>query len=255
MSISVTDFIRLALMEIRVARAGNVINPNDNADALLILNEYLDRLNATERALYDTTQTTFTLTSGLQPHTIGVTANSPTLTVSVARPARILSANIVLSGNIRAPQGGLTLINRQQWDAIAAGAAAGQSVTITSSIPLYLFYDAGWPNGSIYLWPVPTANKLELRFETLLANLALTDTFTLPPGYQQALRLTLAELLAPAFGQTVSPETRRAALEARQAVWGNNDLIPDAVPDGGVPLGGFRGGWNYKTGTIGNTGW
>src|SRR3990167_6162387 len=100
MSISVTDFIRLALMEIRVARAGNVVNPNDNADALLILNEYLDRLNATPRALYDTTQTTFTLTADLQPHTIGLAANSPTFSVSIARPTRIISANIVLSGNI-----------------------------------------------------------------------------------------------------------------------------------------------------------
>lgn len=255
MSISVTDFIRLALMEIRVARAGQVVNPNDNADALLILNEYLDRLNATDRALYDTTQTTFTLTANLQPHTIGLAANSPTFSVSISRPTRIISANIVLSGNIRAPEGGLTLLNAQQWDSIAAGAAAGQSVTITSSIPLYLFYEPTWPNGSIYLWPVPTGNKLELRFNTLLADLALTDTFTLPPGYQQALRLTLAELLAPAFGQSVSPETRRAAMDARNATWGNNDVVPDAIPDGGAPLGGYSGGFNYKTGQVGNPGW
>ena len=253
MAITVSEFIRLALMEIRVARAGNVINPNDAADALLILNEYLDRLNATPRALYSTTQTTFTLTADLQPHTIGLTANSPTFAVSVNRPERILSANIVLSGNIRAPQGGLDILNQQQWDAIAAGAAAGQSVTITSSIPLALFYKPDWPNGSIYLWPVPTANKLEIRFETLLASLALSDTFTLPMGYQQALRLTLAELLAPAFGQSVSAETRRAAMDARAAVWGNNDLIPNAIPDGGVPMGARGGGWNYKTGQIGGS--
>lgn len=248
MAISVTDLIRLALMEIRVARAGDVVSPNDNADALLILNEYLDRLNATDRAIYDTTQTTFTLTPSLQPHTIGVTANSPTFTVSIARPARILSANIVQSGNIRT---GLDLLNLQQWDAITAGAAAGQSVTITSSIPTGLFYEPTWPNGSIYLWPVPTANKLELRFNTLLADLALTDTFTLPMGYQQALRLTLAELLAPAFGQQVAPETRMAARDARAAVWGNNDSSLNQIPDAGVPMGAYGAGlWNYKTGNI-----
>jgi len=248
MSITAQDLIRLALLEIRVARSGDVVSPNLNADALLVLNEYLDRLNVTPRALYDTTQTTFTLTPSLQPHTIGLTANSPTFSVSINRPARIISANIVLSGNIRVP---VNILNEQGWDAITAGAAAGQSVTITSSIPTDLFYKPTWPNGSIYLWPVPTANKLELRFETLLASLALTDTFTLPMGYQQALRLTLAELLAPMCGQEVSADTKRAARDAREAVWGTNDVSLDAMPDVGMAATGRGGGWNYKTGQIG----
>src|SRR3990167_8565957 len=191
MAFTVQDLIRLSLMEIRSARAGDTVNPDDNADALLILNGYFDLLNIQNRALYYTTQTTFTMTASLQPHTIGLTANSPTFEVSVNRPSRILSANVVLSGNIRCR---VNVLNDQEWDALMAGAAAGQSVTITSSIPTDLHYEPTWPNGELFLWPVPTANKLELRFETLLAALALTDTFTLPMGYQQALRFTLAEL-------------------------------------------------------------
>lgn len=252
MAISVIDFLRLALMEIRVARAGEVVSPDDQADALLIFNELLDRLNATPRALYSTTETTFPLTPNLQPHTIGLAANAPTFAVSVNRPERMLAANIILPNNIRAPEGGLSLLDRQQWDAIGAGAAAGQAVTITSSIPLALYYEPSWPNGSLYLWPVPTANAIELRFTTLLAALTDTDTFTLPMGYQQALRLTLAELLAPAFGQTVSTDTARAARDARAAVWGENDWIPDTIPDAGVPMGQARTGlFNYLTGQVG----
>lgn len=236
------------MMEIRVARAGQELSSEDAADGLLILNRYLDFLNATKRALYSTTQTTFALTSGLQPHTIGVTANTPTFTVSVARPVKILSANIIMAGNIRVP---LEIVDSQGWDDIRAGAASGQSVTITSSIPRYLMYDPDWPNGSIYLWPVPTANSIELRFETLLADLALTDTFTLPPGYQEALCLTLAERLAPGFGQKVAPETRIAAREARAQVWGNNDEILNAIPDGGTQAG-RGGGFNFLTGQVGS---
>src|SRR3990167_4987 len=248
MEITAQDLIRLSLLEIRAVRAGDSINPTLNADALVVLNEYLDRLNVTPRALYDTTQTTFTMTASLQPHTIGLSANSPTFSVSINPPSPILSANVVLSGNIRCR---VNVLNDQEWDAITAGAAAGQSVTITSSIPTDLHYEPTWPNGELFLWPVPTANKLELRFETLLAALALTDTFTLPMGYQQALRLTLAELLAPMCGQTVSADTRRAARDARDAVWGTNDGSLNAIPDAGVPGTGRRGGWNYKTGQIG----
>lgn len=252
MSISVNDFVRLALVENRVARAGDTVNPDDMADALLIFNELLDQWNAGGRTLYSKSFSTVTLTPSLQPHTIGLAANSPTFSVSVGRPKRILNANIILSGNIRAPQGGLSILDEQQWNAISAGAAAGQAVTITSSIPLALWYKTGWPNGSIYLWPVPSAaNGLELETETLLASVSLSDTFDLPYGYQAALRLTLAERLASAFGQQVLPSTARAAQEARMAVFGNNDPIPLAVPDGGVPMGGTRrGGFNYMTGMV-----
>ena len=245
---TVRELIRLALMEIRVTRAGNDPSAEDTADALLILNQYLDLLNGTPRALYSTTETTFTMTASLQPHTIGLTANSPTFSVSINRPTRILNANVVLANNIRVP---VDIITNQEWDEIAAGAAAGETVTITSSIPRYLNYRPAWPNGSIFLWPVPTANKLELRFQTLLASLALADTFTLPMGYEMALRLTLAEFLAPAFGQAVSRETAMHALEARAEVWGSDDVILSVIPDAGVPMGTRGGGYNFRTGQVG----
>src|SRR3990167_27347 len=249
MEITAQDLIRLSLLEIRAVRAGDSINPTLNADALVVLNEYLDRLNVTPRALYDTTQTTFTMTASLQQHTIGLSAHSPTFSVSINRPSRILSTNIVLTENIRTK---VNILNEQQWAAIRAGAAAGQSVTITSSIPTDLFYEPTWPNGQLFLWPVPTANKLELRFETLLADVALTDTLSLPMGYREMLRLTLAERLASAWGQSVSAATKQAAKEAREAVWGANDVSLNAIPDGGVPMGiTGRGGWNFRTGQIG----
>jgi len=52
-----------------------------------------------------------------------------------------------------------------------------------------------------------------------------TDTFALPPGYQAALELTLAENLAPSFGQTVARSTERRAREARSLIFGNNDSM------------------------------
>lgn len=248
MSIAVSDFLRLALMEIRSARAGDVVQPDDAGDALLIFNELLDGLNATPRAIYTNAFTTFTLTANLQPHTIGLAANTPTFTVTIGRPARIVSANLILSNNIRVP---LDLLNAQQWNAISAGAAAGQAVTITSAVPMGLYYDPAWPTGNIYLWPVPdTAYGLELQTATLLAQVLSSDTFDLPFGYQQALRLTLAERLAPAFGQSVSRETAKAAQDARALIWGDNDEIPNAIADAGVPMGARGCGFNFLTGQV-----
>lgn len=245
MSIVVNAFLRLALAEIRVARAGDVVSPDDQDDALAIFNELLDALNAEERALYTNNITTFTLTPSLQPHTIGLAANTPTFTVTIARPADIKFANLVLTNvtpNVRIP---LNLRDEAWWmDQRVRG--------LTSSIPTDLFYASDWPNGAINLWPVPlTAYGLELNYSTLLAQVAATDTFDLPAGYQQALRLTLAELLAPAFGQTVAQSTKDKARDARARVWGNNDTIPNlCTRDAGMP-GGSGGGWNFMTGRIG----
>lgn len=248
MSIAVSDFLTLALSEIRAVSAGDLVSPEDMATALLVFNEYLEWLNVIDRALYNVDFTTFTMTPNLQPHTIGLTANTPTFVVTVARPTKILKANIILNNNIRAP---LDLLGDEEWGSIAAGAAAGQAVTITSSVPTVLYYSPGWPNGSIFLWPVPnTAYGLELETETLLSSVALTDTLNLPPGYQMALRLSVAEMCAPHFGLTVSPETRMHAKDARAAVWANNDTIPNLMTrDGGMPGGNGPGStWDYRTG-------
>lgn len=236
-------------MEIRVARAGDVPSQNDMADSLLIFNELLDLWNASERMLYSTLFATHTLTANLQPHTIGLAANAPTFSVSVGRPVRIINANIILNNNIRVP---LDILTDEEWNEIAAGAATGQAVTITSSVPTVLWYKSGWPNGSIYLWPVPsTAYGLELQTETLLAAVALTDTFDLPFGYQAALRLTLAEAIAAAWGQTAPPSLEKRAMDARNAVWSNNEQPPTlTVWDGGLPCGARGGLFNFRTGQL-----
>lgn len=239
MSIVVNAFLTAALAEIRVARAGDVVGPDDMDLALTIFNEYLDALNAEDRALYTTQFVTNALTPSLQPHTIGVTADAPTWAVTVARPVEIIRADLLISATVRQP---ITIRDNAWWLNVRVP-------TISSSIPTDLMYSADWPNGSIYFWPVPsTALSVLLEVNTLLAQVALTDTMTLPPGYQQMARLDVSMLMAPAFGQQVSAETRAAANEARARVWGNNIAIPTLVTrDGGMP-GGQSGGFDFRSG-------
>ncbi len=246
MSIAVNSFLTLALSENRAVAAGDVVSPEDMDLALLMLNEYLDFLNVNKRALYDTKFRTFTLTPNLQPHTIGLAANAPTFSVPVGRPTEIITANIILNNNIRSP---LRILKSAEWNSILAGAAAGQAVTVTSSVPSYLYYSTEWTNGEIFLYAVPnTAYGLEIQTRTLLAAMALADTFDLPMGYQRAVRLSVAEICAPHLGLPLSQDTKTAAREARIAVWGNNDVIPNLnTRDAGMP--GTGGGWfNYRTG-------
>ena len=58
----------------------------------------------------------------------------------------------------------------------------------------------------------------------------------MPPGYELALTLTLAEAICNAYEKTPSPALINAALKARQAIIGVNNAPPRInLDDFGVP--------------------
>jgi hypothetical protein len=124
---------------------------------------------------------------------------------------------------------------------------------LTISIPSDLHYEPDWPNGSIYLYPVPdTAYGLELMTRVVLADLDLDDDVSLPPGYRDAVTLTLGEMIAPTYPPAQADSF--AASKARARIFANNDETPRlATRDSGMPSAGGSGrsrrGWfNILTG-------
>ena len=238
MAYTIRNLCADALTEIGVLAAGETLGPED-ADFLLgKLTRLLDRWNAERPAVYADAISSFTLTPSLQPHTIGPSGATFTVT---QRPVEIVHANIVQT-DIRVP---LTIRDADWWLNLRAP-------TVTSTIPLDLWYNADWPNGSIYLWPVPSAAYiLELLIRVILATPTLDTVYSYPPGYKDALILTLAEDAAPAFGRVASPQTILSASKARARIFQNNDTAPRLQSiDAGMPTGrGPRASFNYKTGT------
>lgn len=252
---TVNQFLTLALKEIRVARAGDVPSPDDMDDALLIFNELLDEWNADARAAYTQTYSDFTLTPALNPHTIGPAASgpggtNPTFVVTTGRPTRILAAQLNLGGS-PAVYRKIDVIDDAQYRSLPIPGLA-------QTIPTKLYYSADWldPNnlgtgyGQCFFWGVPqTAYGVRLWYEFLLSQVTdLTLNCSWPQAYQSALRRTLAERLAPMFGQVASPETKEAARIARELVFGNNDDEPTIdTADAGLGRGGDPMGFNYKS--------
>lgn len=245
------DLILDALTEINAVAAGDLPEPATLEFASRLLDEIYDDLNATPDGVYASSLVSYTLTPNLQPHTIG--PSGATFTVGL-RPLAVLGANIILNTvtpNVRSP---LNIRDDAWWLALRVPG-------ITSTLPTDLYYSPDWSlgqsqsgnaNGAIYLWPVPTAAYLvELQTAQTLAALTLLDTFSLPPGYQSACRLTLAEHLAnPLTGAPVSADLVTRAQTARARVFDLNDMPPSiATADAGMPGGGRRSsGGNYLTG-------
>jgi hypothetical protein len=237
---TVADLCTLALKEIRSARAGDVPNPNDMADALYFLNEVFDQLNANNRAIYSRSTVTFTLTANHDPHTIGLATNTPDVTVTVGPPSEIIRANLILGTNIRKP---VNIRDEFWWNRIP-------SKTISSAVPSDLYYNLAWPLGQINLYPIPsTAYQLELLTSVLFTQIADTATsYDLPYGYQAALRLLTAKKAASSFGQQWTSTQDDELSLAVALAWGDNNPIPELnTRDAGMPSAG-NSAYDYRTG-------
>lgn len=231
------EIVNDALREIRVINAVDAPSSEDAALGLFRLNKILDNLNAERRFIYADVIATYTLTPSLSPHTIGPTASTPTW-IATQRPETIEAANLLI-GVQRYP----ITIRPYEW-------RMGLSdPTLDSAIPTDVAYEKAWPLGKLHFYPVPsTAYSVELLTRQILASLAAQDTFTLPPGYQDLITLTLAEDLAPAMNTPLAETTVRNAQRARARVYTANGVtVPLATRDLGAPGGGDGSYYDHLT--------
>ena len=227
--------VEQSFTELRVKRAGDTLEPENMTLGMYLFNRRLDSWNANQRAVYsEAFNDSLTLTPALSPHTIGP---SGTLVVSV-RPTRLLAVQLNVGSSI------FTDVNVRD----AAWYAQQSAPAISMSVPSDVYYKPDWPNGRMYFFGVPsTAYAVRVWYDTILVSVAQTDTFAMPPGYQEALELTVAEDLADSLGQAVSASLARRAREARAVVFGNNDREPRIVTcDAGLAIGS-RTDIDYRT--------
>jgi hypothetical protein len=239
-----TELIGPALMEIGVIGAIDAASAPDATYALTRLNRILDDWNAERAAVYADQYLTYTFdTGGTVPQTLGPSAATYTTT---QRPVTIEYANVILTNDVRVP---IALWDKQAYDA--------QTVpSVTATFPLALYYNPSFPNGQLYWWPIPTtAYGLELQVRIVLADLALTDAVTLPPGYKDALIFTLAEALCRPFGRPIPPSLSGDGAKARARIFANNDETPRiATQDAGMPTrveSSTTTTFNYRSGLFG----
>lgn len=244
---TIQDIVTDALLEPGILADGETPNAGQSSTVLKKLRRLLNNWNADRRAVYATAFVTNTLTAGLSPHTIGPTGATWTVT---QRPVSVDGANLILAGSGGAADTYLPITIRDAawWNA--------QTVPgLESSVPTDLYYQPDWPNGKLYFWPVPdTADDVQLMLRVLLDDTVdLTDTFTLPPGYQDAITLTLSASICRMFGVPldVSADLAQQAKLARARIFSNNEQ-PTRIQtaDAGMQASnGTRPTYNYLIGS------
>lgn len=235
------DLITECFEELTILAAGQPLSAADADFGLKKLTRLLDNWNAERPCVYAERATTYTLVPDLQPHTIGPAASSPTFTVT-QRPVSIEAANLVLTDTT---PNVFQSINLRDWQWFSQLGVPG----LSTSIPTDLYYAPEWPLGRLYLWPVPdAAYGIQLVTRIVLADLALDDTVSFPPGYRDAITLTLGEMIAPTY-PAATPDPVGAA-KARARIMANNDVLPTlATVDSGMPGQQNRGIYfSWRTG-------
>lgn len=235
------ELLTTSLQEIGVYGPGETPSAADINLALNKGRRLINRWNAQRCAVYAQSFETFVITPSLSPHTIGPTVATWTVT---QRPVTIESADLVITSNIRQ---GITIRGPQWW-------AAQSQPDLTSTIPTDVYYQPDWPNGKLFFWPVPTtAYSVELQVRVLLSAITLDTVFSLPPGYEDAITLTIAEMCSGPFRLPITPDLRDEARRARAVIFDVNDPSVSLITaDYGMTPGdgGSRADFNFLTGRV-----
>lgn len=246
MPITIRDLLRDAAIENGALSQSENLSSGDAQFLLGRLNRMLDGWNAQREALYAEQGVTYPLTPGLAVHTIGTPG--ATWDLPSGRPVSIESAMLILPSSTPQSYTPIRLGSAQAW-------YQAQTVpALATQYPTDLYYEPAWPLGRLYFWPVPTAAfSVQLQIRRELTAVDYDDTLTLPPGYQDAITLTLAEMTCRALGRELSPVLVQQAGMARHRIFVNNVTVPRiATQDSGMPSGNSAAqlpSWDYLIGS------
>lgn len=203
------DMIKSAMRKLNVLGTGQDLQANEAIDALATLNQMVSAMSVegTNIIFGDTTES-FALTNNDDTYTIGTGADFNT-----ARPSSIVSA-FVRQSDTDYP---LDIVDVRQYNLI-------EDKDDPAGYPEWLYYDGGYPTGTIKLWPSPIGGMtLHITSRKALQTFPSLDTVVaLPDGYEAALIYNLAIELAPEYEREPSPTVQRLARKYLLAIRGAN---------------------------------
>ena len=216
---TVQDLLTLALIDSGVLGVGQIAQAEHLQNALTRANYMLAQWNRKRWLIYNLTDVSV-VTTGAESYTIGTGQqfNTP-------RPDRLEDGcflrQLAQSG-VQQIDYPLELIpSHEDYNRIR--------LKTMGTWPSTIFYDSNWPTGTIYAWPVPSANLYELHVlvkNQLTSFVNLSDPINLPPEYEAALSFNLQVRLRVAYRMPADPVMIQLAKDALNVIRGANVQVP-----------------------------
>ena len=213
------DLITLALKDSGALGVGQTALAEDENDGFVTLNQMLAQWQRKRFMVYQLVTVSLTST-GAQSYTVGPSGD---FNVAV-RPDKLQAAffrQLVNSTPNQVDYPLELILAREDYNNIALKQLA--------SFPSYVFYDPGYPLGTVYPWPVPQATiySLHLTLPMVLAQFTtLSQTITMPDEYLAAIRFNLAQRFGVIYQLPDNPRLAALAEDALSTVRGANTQIP-----------------------------
>lgn len=214
------DLIYTAAKLIGAIQDGEALPAAVASSCLDRLNSMLDAWSIDRLLIYHVQQDSYSWPSNTQSRTIGPTGN-----FVASRPVKLERGSFFRdSSNQDFPV--FVTEDRNAYDSI-------QVKSVTSTYPQMLFYDASFPNGTLYVYPkTSVALTLFLNYYGALQSFSsLTSSFSLPPGYKALIEYNLAIWCQPIFNLVVSQDDKEIAGKTLAAVKKINNPVQMAGTD------------------------
>lgn len=214
-----SDICTQALKKAGILGVGQSALAEDINDAFYDLNDMIAQW-ARKRWLMWHLLDVALVSTGAQSYTVGIGGNFNT-----PRPDRLEAAFFrqIQNGqpnNIDYP---LELIeSREKYNEIA--------LKTLSTFPTSIFYDAAYPLGTVYPWPIPQATIYEIHLslkDTLTQFPTLTQTINMPPEFIAAMKFNLAVRLRQAYQLPLDMALVGLATDSLAVIRGANAQIPN----------------------------
>jgi hypothetical protein len=224
------DLIKLALKQVGVIAVGETAAAEDVNDALTLLNSMLGQWSRKRWLTYHLQETAVVGTGALS-YTVGIGG-----AFNITQPDRLEDAFVRLLNTTGTNQVDypLTILeSRQDYDQIA--------LKSLQSLPQFVFYDANYPMGNLYVWPLPTS-LYEVHILTkapLNGFTALSQVINIAPEYMEALYYNLACRLRAQYRLPPDDSLVGLARAALATIRAENTAIPNLrIPQTLLGIGG-----------------
>lgn len=214
------DLIRKAMTLSTLLGQGE--NPTDQeaSDALFILNEIVDKWNIERLMITNSIDITFNLTDATKRfYTIGPTGDI----VTARPPSGIDDAYYLLPTGNKEVSIPLQQITQTQYNSLSIK-------DLNVKIPNYVFFNATYPNATVYVYPLSNVGKVVLTVSDQFTGFqSLDDIIDLPIAYSKALRYTLAVELSLEYGRQVNEDIKQMAAGTKATIKGLNSAVKKEV--------------------------
>lgn len=225
------DIIRLVLKDTGVLGVGQTANAEDTNDCFDTLNIMLAEWNSKRWLIYHLIDVSLVSTGAIS-YSIGTGGDFDT-----PRPDQLENGCFFRQITSASSPNQIDyplelLLSREDYSRIA--------LKQLQTIPQYVFYDPGYPLGTIYPWPVPqpTLYELHLLVKSQLSQFTnLAETINLPPQYYGALRYNLAARVRAMYGKQPDPTIVALATDALNVLRNANAAVPRLHMPAGISRG------------------